>query len=1074
MNIKVTHKQIKDLCGTVSFKKGDTFFRTNKVKFTKYNQTYCEATVTGSEEFYVTIESSNYGGKLQTTCSCPTLKTFQKDCQHIAAVLLAIHDQQQRPNEYPADTIKKGPTNVQNLELAEGLMTLFSERKVKPSGSQRHFEKREVLDLKFSCVPIFLDDISNMFGISVYLGENKATDIKDFLTNVKRGKKYTFSKGFVYHPSNHCFSPQADVVIQQMIAVAEDENAYFHTKLDEAVYLRNNHILVIPPSSWEDLMPSLELGSLATLEYQGQSINFKVDKGPLPLHFSFSEQKNESIELTIKGFENLTIFRSYNMALSGTRLFKLNEQDCTRLLELRQMLNSPEGNQIAIPNDKMESFITNIVPELKKIGVVHLPGSLTRQFSKAPLVARLYLDRLKNRLLAGLEFHYENIIIQPLESNEEQISPFIIRDYEKEEEILELMEESLFSKTDGGYYMYNEELEYNFLYHTVPKLQQLVQVYATTAVRNRIFRGNPPLKIRVKVKKERTNWLEFNFEMDGIPDQHIRDILTALEEKRKYYRLRDGTLLSLESREMEEIQRFLKAVPVQHDDIEAELNMPIIQSLKFLDSVEHSEVFKIEESFRDFLDKIHYPEKLEFEVPNQLEFILRPYQKKGYKWMKSLASYGFGGVLADEMGLGKTLQSITYIASELENIREKNLPILIISPTSLTYNWLAEIMKFAPTIQAIVIDGKKSDREELQKQLDQVDVIITSYNLLRKDIKWYETQVFHTVFFDEAQAFKNPVTQTARAVKKIQADTRFGLTGTPIENSIEELWSIYHVIFPQLFQGLKEYSHLSRKDIARRLRPFMLRRVKKDVVSELPDKIESIESSELLPEQKKLYAAYLAKLRQDTLKHLDRDTMRKNRIKILAGLTRLRQICCHPALFVDGYKGSSAKYEQLLQVLEEARLSGKRVLIFSQFTKMLKLIGSELTKRRYSYFYLDGQTPSVERVDLCNKFNEGERDIFLISLKAGGTGLNLTGADTVILYDIWWNPAVEEQATDRAHRIGQTNNVQVIKLVSRGTIEEKINELQDKKRHLIGELIDSENKGSTALTEDDIKEILMI
>lgn len=1073
MNIKVTHKLIKDLCGTVSFKKGDTFFRTNKVRFIQYDQSHCEATVTGSEEFYVRIES-NHDGKLQTTCSCPTLKTFQKDCQHIAAVLLAIHNQQQKLNAYPADPIKECLTNVQNVEIAEGLMTLFSDRKVKPSGYQRHFEEREVLDIKFSCVPILLDDISNMFGISVYLGENKATHIKEFLTHVKQGKKYTFSRGFVYDPSYHCFSPQADVVIQQMMAVAEDENAYFNPKLDDADFTRSSHLLVIPPSSWEDLMPSLELESLAYLEYQGQSTEFKIEKGPLPLQFSFSEQKNESIELTIKGFEDLTIFRSYNMALSGANIYKLNEQDYTRLLELRQMLNSPAGNQIAISIAKMESFITNVVPELKKIGIVHLPGSLTRQFSKAPLVAKLYLDRLKNRLLAGLEFHYENIIIQPLESNEEQISPFIIRDYEKEQEILELMEESLFSKTDGGYYMYNEELEYNFLYHVVPKLQQLVQVYATTAVRNRIFRGNPPLKIRVKVKKERTNWLAFNFEMDGIPDQHIREILTALEEKRKYYRLRDGTLLSLESREMEEIQRFLKAVPAQHDEIEAELSMPIIQSLKFLDSVENSEVFTIEESFQEFLDKIHHPEKLEFIVPKPLETVIRPYQETGYKWMKSLAGYGFGGVLADEMGLGKTLQSITYIASELENIREKNLPILIVSPTSLTYNWLAEIMKFAPTIQSVIIDGKKSDREELQKQLNQVDVIITSYNLLRKDIKWYETQAFHTVFFDEAQAFKNPVTQTARAVKKIQADTRFGLTGTPIENSIEELWSIYHVIFPQLFQGLKEYSHLSRKDIARRLRPFMLRRVKKDVVSELPDKIESIESSELLPEQKKLYAAYLAKLRHDTLKHLDKDTMRKNRIKILAGLTRLRQICCHPALFVDGYKGSSAKYEQLLQVLEEARLSGKRVLIFSQFTKMLKLIGIELTKRRYPYFYLDGQTPSDERVDLCNRFNGGERDIFLISLKAGGTGLNLTGADTVILYDIWWNPAVEEQATDRAHRIGQTNNVQVIKLVSRGTIEEKMNELQDKKRHLIGELIDTENKGSTSLTEDDIKEILMI
>ena len=240
------------------------------------------------------------------------------------------------------------------------------------------------------------------------------------------------------------------------------------------------------------------------------------------------------------------------------------------------------------------------------------------------------------------------------------------------------------------------------------------------------------------------------------------------------------------------------------------------------------------------------------------------------------------------------------------------------------------------------------------------------------------------------------------------------------------------------------------------------------------EKMESLELSELLPEQKKLYAAYLAKLRHDTFKHLDKDTIRKNRIRILAGLTRLRQICCHPALFVEGYKGSSAKYEQLLQIVEESRLSGRRVLIFSQFTKMLELIGREMTMRGQTYFYLDGQTPSEERVEICNRFNDGERDLFLISLKAGGTGLNLTGADTVILYDLWWNPAVEEQAADRAHRMGQKNVVQVIKLVARGTIEEKMNELQEKKRELIADIIDSEEKASATLTEEDIREILMI
>jgi SNF2 family DNA or RNA helicase len=426
------------------------------------------------------------------------------------------------------------------------------------------------------------------------------------------------------------------------------------------------------------------------------------------------------------------------------------------------------------------------------------------------------------------------------------------------------------------------------------------------------------------------------------------------------------------------------------------------------------------------------------------------------------------------MGLGKTIQSISFIVSVLPEISKHKQPALVVCPSSLTYNWLNEIRKFAPQLKAVVIDGTKDERSKLLKEKTDVNVMIISYPLLRREISWFEKQFFHTVFFDEAQAFKNPLTQTARAVKKLQANHRFALTGTPVENSVEELWSIFHVVFPELFLGLKEYSKLSRKNIARRIRPFLLRRLKEDVLAELPEKMESLESVELLPEQKKLYAAYLAKLRHDTLKHLDKDTIRKNRIRILAGLTRLRQICCHPGLFVDGYKGNSAKFEQLLQIIEESKLTGRRVLIFSQFTKMLDLIGRALTTKSMPFFYLDGQTPSEERVVICDRFNHGERDLFLISLKAGGTGLNLMSADTVILYDTWWNPAVEEQAADRAHRMGQKNVVQVIKLVARGTIEEKMNELQDKKRHLIEEIIDSDEKVMSTLTEEDIREILMI
>ncbi|AZU60644.1 DEAD/DEAH box helicase [Neobacillus mesonae] len=1057
MNINLTHKRIKEMCGTVSFKRGDYFYHAKKVKFEEYSSGRCQAMVIGEEKFHVTIEAGA-GGEIFAECTCPKLASFEKDCQHIAAVLIAIYEQQQ-----------KGMTpEIANQSLTQGLMTIFDEKPVRSSGHQLHFEKRAVLDVVFSCKPVPAGDGRNIIGIKMNVADAEVDPIRPFLEHVKNGTRDALTNSFTYDPSQHCFQNDTDAVIQQLIQVMQDEKLYGQAG--------QGQMLQIPSTSWERILPLLLRAPNVKLKYDGKTYEgFRVTDDALPLQFEFTGFEGKGYQLRVSGFDRLLILESYNSVLYDGKITRLEDQDCRRLLELKKMMEFSQAEQISIPNEQIRFFLEKVAPGLKRLGQVHFSETIRKQLMRTPLTAKLYLDRVKNRLLAGLEFHYENFIINPLEGRELSGGSLVIRDVNKENDILELMEDSGFAKTDGGYFLHNEELEYEFLYHIVPKLQKLVQIYATTAVRNRIVRGGLHPQVRVKVKKERTNWLEFKFEMDGINEQQIRDVLAALEEKRRYYRLPNGSLLSLQTREFEEIQRFLRTPFVKPKDLENGLDLPIEQCLELLDTVEVSDTFKLEESFREFLQHLHHPESLEFDVPNSLDPILKDYQKLGFKWMKTLAYYGFGGILADDMGLGKTIQSIAFMVSVLPDIRREKQPALVVCPSSLTYNWLSEFRKFVGSeLRAVVIDGTKAEREQQLKAVADVDVIIISYPLLRREIGWFEKQTFHTVFFDEAQAFKNPLTQTSRAVKRIKARHRFALTGTPVENSSEELWSIFHVVFPELFRGLKEYSKLSSKHIARRIRPFLLRRLKEDVLSELPEKIDSLETVELLPEQKRLYAAYLAKLRHDTLKRLDKDTIRKNRIRILAGLTRLRQICCHPGLFVDGYRGSSAKFEQLMQILEEAKLSGRRVLIFSQFTKMLDLIGQALTRKGRPYFYLDGQTPSEERVAICERFNRGERDLFLISLKAGGTGLNLMSADTVILYDTWWNPAVEEQAADRAHRMGQKNTVQVIKLVARGTIEEKMNELQDKKRHLVEEIIDSDEKVMGTLTEDDIREILMV
>ncbi|MEH7072974.1 DEAD/DEAH box helicase [Neobacillus drentensis] len=1062
MNIPLNQKLIKEMCGTVSFKRGDYFYQTNKVTFEQYRPDRCHATVAGDENFHVTIKT-NGNDEIFAECTCPKLASFTKDCQHIAAVLLAICGHQQ-----------KGTTpqvsNPAHQDLTNGLLTLFTDQPVRTSGHQLHFEKRIVLDVEFTCKPVDIGRGRNLFAIEMDIATFPVQNIRQFLEQVRAGKEYSLSNSFSYDPSQHCFERETNAILEQLIQVLGDEKVY----VNMVPYTHPSQMLLIPSSSWERLQLLLPKISRVKVEYGDVSFAGLNTSDELPLKFDFSEEANGSgYQLMVKDLHRMIFLDSYASIFYEGKITKLEDQDYKRLADLKKMLDASGTNQIPIPEQQIQFFLEKVAPGLKRIGQVTVTEAIKRQVMNTPLVAKLYLDRVKNRLLAGIEFQYDNWIINPLE-NREFPTGSMVRDVDREDEILQIMEDSSFAKTDGGYFLHNEELEFDFLTYAVPKLQKLVRIYATTAVRNRIFRENVRPMVRVKVKKERTNWLEFKFEMEGFPERDIREVLASLEEKRKYYRLPNGSLLSLQTKEFEEIQRFLHSPLVKDKDLVDGLDIPMEQCLQLLDTVEVSNAFKLEESFRQFLDHLHNPAKLKFEVPSSLNPILKDYQKIGFSWMKTLAYYGFGGILADDMGLGKTIQSIAFMVSVQSEIRKNNLPTLVVCPSSLTYNWLSEIRKFAPDLKAVVIDGTKVERTSLLKKGTEADVIIISYPLLRREISWFEKQYFHTVFFDEAQAFKNPLTQTARAVKKLQANHRFALTGTPVENSEVELWSIFHVVFPELFLGLKEYSQLSRVKIARRIRPFLLRRLKEDVLGELPEKIESQESVELLPEQKRLYAAYLAKLRHDTFKHLDKDTIRKNRIKILAGITRLRQICCHPSLFVDGYQGNSAKFEQLLQIIEESKLSGRRVLIFSQFTKMLDLIGKVLTSKGHAYFYLDGTTPAQERVEICEHFNRGERDLFLISLKAGGTGLNLMSADTVILYDTWWNPAVEEQAADRAHRMGQKNVVQVIKLVARGTIEEKMNELQERKRHLIEEIIDSDEKVMSALTEEDIREILMI
>lgn len=1098
MSFPLTQRVIKLLCGRISYERGEAYYKTGKVTFLRidHGSRVYEATVSGTGHYHVSVQLDQHG-EVKAECNCPAFYSYNNYCKHIAAVMMGVHDMQLNGKApvraYPSllhpthshEEQRRGrDISSRDIWITRDMMQLFEEESQQPLRAGTRFDARSPLEIEFTLHPFSYGYRKYLFGLEMKIGSKRlyiVKNIRDFLDKLSRREPYSFSKHFIYDPAQHSFHPQDEVLIQKMVEIYHNEQMYQETLSGFSRHTgrgtNGERLLPIPALLWEAVLPLLLQAPSVQLEQDGQMWSgVKLSEEILPLHFDLNQSSDNSFEFTAQGLDDITVMEAYGVILFDGRLIRQTPAQVRRLAEMKHMLATARKRHIMISSEQIEPFVERVLPGLMKLGNVDIEESVARRMVRTKLVAKLYLDRIKDRLVAGLEFQYGDIVFNPLEEHgpKRGTDLILLRDGDKERQILELMESGLFTRTESGYFLNDEEAEYQFLYHIIPELEKLLEVYATSAVKTRMIHDLRPPKISVELD-ERTDWLEFRFSMSDIGESEIRGLLQALEEKRRYYRLPGGAFMPLESDEFQEIIQFMNEVGLRPQDFGgSDFRVPLTRGLHIKEEELQGSAVRLGKSFRELLHNLRRPGNLEFAVPPQLAPVLRDYQAYGYQWLKTLAHYRFGGILADDMGLGKTLQSIAFIVSVLPEIAESGQPALIVAPASLVYNWQNELTKFAPQVKVVIADGSKAERVRALREADSADVIITSYPLLRRDVDQFAELSFHTLILDEAQSFKNHASQTAQAVKSLQARQRFALTGTPVENSLEELWSIFNAVFPELFPSRQAFGDLSRDQISRRIRPFLLRRLKTDVLKELPEKIESLQASELLPEQKKLYLAYLAKLQQETLKHLDADSFGQNRIRILAGLTRLRQLCCHPSLFVDGYEGGSAKFDQLLEMIEECQSAGKRVLIFSQFTQMLDLIGRELGYRGLPFFYLDGKTPAADRVGLCQRFNDGERDLFLISLKAGGTGLNLTGADTVILYDLWWNPAVEQQAADRAHRIGQKNIVQVIRLVAQGTVEDKMYELQQKKKNLIEEVLKPGQEALSALSEEDIREILMI
>lgn len=627
-----------------------------------------------------------------------------------------------------------------------------------------------------------------------------------------------------------------------------------------------------------------------------------------------------------------------------------------------------------------------------------------------------------------------------------------------------------------------EESLFTFLTEGVPRLRELGEVYVSDALQKVRILQAPKVTVGISLSGD---LLQLSITSKEMSREQLAEILSRYERRRKFYLLKDGSFLTMEEESLETLQEVRQALQLSGKQLQQErIALPRYRTLYLEEALREGNSLHVhkDQNFQTLIRRMKAVGEQEWEIPAHLQGIMREYQKQGYRWIRTLYQNGFGGILADDMGLGKTLQVICFLHSEMAHTTDARR-CLIVCPASLVYNWKHELEKFAPDLPVRMVVGTADERERILKTAAEREILLTSYELLRRDLDHYENLPFFCQVIDEAQYIKNHGTQSSRAVKMISAGFKLALTGTPVENRLSELWSIFDYLMPGYLYSYQRFREELEQPIVQKgaeeaaarlqklIRPFVLRRLKKEVLRDLPEKLEENIYAVMEGEQRALYDAHVKRM-QMMLDQTSEETFRTVKLQILAELTKLRQLCCDPALLYENYQGEAAKKEMAVRLIRNAVENGHKVLLFSQFTSMLERLAQALREEGISYHMLTGATTKEKRAEMVENFAHDDVWVFCISLKAGGTGLNLTAADMVVHFDPWWNVAVQNQATDRAHRIGQTNPVNVYRLIAKDTIEERIMELQERKKELADKILVGEGMGSGSLSREELLELL--
>lgn len=1100
--LMLSRNRIKEMASAdLVYFRGLDYYNRGRVKNFRYSpeKLLIQAIVTGSKNYQVRIEFYDGGDVADYQCTCPAYEQYDGACKHIIAVLLKALDKSSNstPSESPAIPVMDHPVSKSNpiprpgiiysdnrpredprLALSKAMVAGLVQKKSNngEAGELVHLEVTLHLVPTTRSLPFFELKIGRQ---RLYVVKN----IADLMEAMLNHRDFYFGKTFTFQPYRQRFLPPEQRFVQFLLDVYQDERSknFFYS----AIFAKHNFEL--NPSQFKhflEIAPDLEQAYWIK-NYDNPDnppVPIQIRRESLPLSLQLSQGK-EYLQLAFATPEPL-----YELAfcrgvfVCGDSFFVPPPSFLSPLQPVLDAFAKAPVKQLPLTDDDAATLISEAAPAIRETCRLEITPEVERRLHREPLTISLWLDKYESGISAKVLFKYgKTVEINPLKSslyqNEDKL---LLRDKANENRFLERLADIGFIAGDESYLLLEENQIFSFLKDNLPKILENAEVFHSEVFDS--FRVKKPPRFSGAIRlNEASDLLEISFQMEDLPETELPELLAALREKRKYFRLKSGAFMPLDEPETLAAGQFFDELGLSGVDLQKKLvELPKYRAL-YLERVlkEYGrERFHLNNAFKQLIRDVKDPQDMEWPIPEHLTGILRDYQKTGFKWLKTLSHYGLGGILADDMGLGKTLQIIALVNADYPGTR---LPSLVIAPSSLVYNWREEIARFAPELSALILDGQKPERLQLLAQAPEYAFVITSYPLIRRDIEEIKNLQFAFCFLDEAQNIKNPATINAKSVKQIKAQHYFAITGTPIENTLTELWSIFDFIMPgYLYSHHKFQSRFETpavrnndagalEDLGRHIRPFILRRLKKDVLAELPEKIETKLSCEMTMEQKKVYLAYLARARDEFESEIANSGFQKSQIKILALLTRLRQICCHPSLFLEDYRGGSGKMELLFEVIQDSLSGGHRILLFSQFVTMLDIIETQLHQDNTRFFRIDGQTPPEERLKLVNDFNKGDAEVFLISLKAGGTGLNLTGADTVIHYDPWWNPAVEDQATDRAYRIGQKNAVQVFKLVTHGAIEEKIYVMQQKKKELVDTVIQPGENMLGKMTLEEIR-----